>query len=886
MYRYVSVLPIVVALILASPDLASAKKAKPAVCQGGYYLIDGAPLVAGGPSPDALVVDRGSVSTLSGCPSVQAKVFKAKGKSGTDTLVVKWPACGTARKATLKAKIGAGCTGVTGTFKTKGAKVRRFTATDGIPAELRDAWGTGPLPDGAEMVSPAEFLEAATRPGFRLVTPNQAADDEAAAAASDAEDQATIDEFLAEYPHREDFVSIGVDPANPNLQSTDDGNYLLTIFDAAGNPDQFITQGSRWQRAVRAETIRRFPTQENQLAVYRELHDFASKYLDMELPEPDDVAEDSAEELSTLNRSIADQSLAAEDAAPFPGEDLPGTYPSRCSNEIGSGDGTDGSGYCQHKPNGLWRTATWPLKYYATCTKNQANRGSCASFATTAGRELRVARKYDRWMNLSEQHLYFSAKRTFQPAEYGDGLRTGQLQAQLALANYHQPLEEAWDYNPSRSRTENDATKKYMGSCTDYAGGEQAFCSDTSHQGRFVCTTQGANVVCAVTAPPLGATSVRTLDSPAELWDAADPINGLRNVMITLMNHVPVAIGLETTPTFNTPNVDGFVRFRPDRPKLCREVAIDPAVPSVVGCEQTGECECPEGGHAVLAVGYIPEAKLPAGTPESTGGFLIVKNSWGCSGDGGYYYLPASWVRAFVHTARPIGDVEVVGPLPDQPVDNFTFDYQPAPPSIEIIQPLATESYVAGEGVPLAIDGADFQEDQWKLLGPVQWTSSLQGNIGTGAATVSTLIQGTHQITATYTGKLGVTVTARVTVTVAAPPPDLPPTPFFTSYSDLPTGQCPGPCGAGADTCIVGFGYGSDPEDGLLTSSARVRWYLQVGNGTRQLGSTGASNGSQGKFVGCFRACGATFRFILEVEDSNGSKREARRQISTAGCVN
>ena len=53
-----------------------------------------------------------------------------------------------------------------------------------------------------------------------------------------------------------------------------------------------------------------------------------------------------------------------------------------------------------------------------------------------------------------------------------------------------------------------------------------------------------------------------------------------------------------------------------------------------------------------------------------------------------------------------------------------------------------------------------------------------------------------------------------------------------------------------------------------------------------QLGSNGASVGTQGKFIGCFRACGATFRFILEVEDSNGSKSEARRELFTPGCVN
>ncbi|MCW5889294.1 MAG: hypothetical protein KIT14_01945 [bacterium] len=877
------VVPLLALVLLLADSRPSEAQKRPARCQGGYWVIDGDPLVPGGVAPDVLMLDRGDVSIASGCAPARPKTWKGGAKG--DTLVVKWPACGPMAKATLKAKIAADCGALSGTFKVKGAKARKLTAQDGVPAGLREAWPDG-LPDGAVIVSPREFLDISTQPGFRVLTPNQGADDDAAAEAIDAANRATIAQFLAENPEREDFVSTAVDPNDPTLLSSGDGNYLLTIWDDDGIGRYVVTQGPAFQRSVIADTIRTFPTQENQLGVYRQLWDFAHEHLDPTLPSPDDVVGESAEELSQRNRDITDQIDAAEAAAPLPGEILPASFPSRCSNEVGSGDGTDGSAYCQHKSSGLWRTATWPLKYYATCTKDQGGRGSCVAFATTAGREIRVAQRYERWFNLSEQHLYYVAKRTLQPKEYGDGLRSSEIQGQLLSSGYQQPLEQDWDYNPSRSRVEDDANKKYTDSCVDYGGGEAAFCSDTAHQGRVVCTYQGANLVCAVSAPPVGRTTVRTIEQQAELWDAKDPINGLRNVMIALMNQQPVIIGLETTNSFDTPDANGFVRFRPNRPKLCREVAIDPKVPSVTGCEQTIDCECPKGGHAVLAVGYIPEAKLPVGTPESTGGFLIIKNSWGCAGDGGYWYLPASWVRAFVKSARPVGDVEVVGPLPEQPRDNFTFDFTPAPPSIEIIQPTFGEAFVAGQGIPMTIEGADFQNVGWALTGPVQWTSSIQGNVGTGQSTVTTLVQGRHRLTASYTGTRGVTVSTSTIVDVGPAPPDLPPTAFFTSYASRSPAQCPGPCGSGADTCIVGFGYGSDPEDGLLTSSSRVRWYLQRGSGTRVLGSTGASSGSVGKFIGCFRACGTTFRFILEVEDSNGSKAEARRELATFGCVN
>src|SRR6185295_16647565 len=197
--------------------------------------------------------------------------------------------------------------------------------------------------------------------------------------------------------------------------------------------------------------------------------------------------------------------------------------------------------------------------------------------------------------------------------------------------------------------------------------------------------------------------------------------------------------------------------------------------------------------------------------------------------DGGYFYIPAAWARAFIHSARPVGDVEVAGPLPDQPMDNFTFNFQPAPPVIDIVQPAPTDFYVAGQGIPLVAEGVDYQFDQWALNGPMTWTSDIDGNIGSGQTTIATLSEGGHTITATYTGKLGVVATASTTLFVAPKPPDIPPTAVFTKYLQLSDGdQCPGPC-SGAGTCIVGFGQGTDPEDGQLTDTAHVRWYLQVG---------------------------------------------------------
>jgi hypothetical protein len=887
MFRRTSVILVTACGVwLASGEPAhAARKKTPPRCLGGYYVLGGEPLVAGASAPDALVVGVGRASTLSGCPPQTPRVFRSKrgrrGAPATDLLVVKWPSCGTVKRASLRAEIDADCNVVTGTFKAKGQRRRRWTATDGIPANLREPWDTGttPLPPDAQLVSPAEFLAASGNPGFRLVSPARIAADAAAAAAEDASNQATLDEFADAFPARAEYVSIGVDPADPDLAQTDDGNYILTIYDIDGNASQVVTQGPRYQRDVLAETIRRYPTQANQLAIYADRYEFAKANLDPGLPAVEDVAGMSAEEIAALNDGVLEQLPLAQATAPLPGESVPGPYPARCGLEIGAGDGTDGASTCTHTPKGLWNTATWPLKYYDTCIKSQAARGACVGFAITAGREIRVAKKYGRWVNLSEQHLYFMAKWTFQPAMYGDGLGGSRLLGQLFDAGYGQPLEPEWDYNPSNSRVDDADAMTYTNSCTGYAGDQAAYCSDTAHQGRILCMQAGAVVVCAIQGAPIVGTTVRTTEQPAELWDPKDPIRGLSNVIWTLkVPQVPVVISLDVVKSLDTPNNNGFVTYHPNRAKVC---GTDPASGA---CLVTFDCECSRGGHSALAVGYIPEANLPEGTPESTGGFLIIKNSWGCSGDGGYYYLPASWVRTFVKSARPVGDVETSAPLPDQPFDVADpFDYTPVPPSVHIVQPTIFDAYVAGQGVPLSLEGADFQYDRYQLLGQTTWLSDLQGVVGTGANTVATFTQGTHQLTATYTGKTGAGAMASTTVFVGPQPANLPPTPLFSSYSVIPNNQCPEPCDL---SCVVGFGEGSDPEDGLLTAPANVRWYAQTPFTPKTLSSSGASPAGQGKFLTCARLCGGLFRFTLEVQDSNGQSSEARRELFTADCVN
>lgn len=112
------------AALAFAPD-AEARKAKPTPCTG-TYVVSGAPL-AGTTAPDALVVGT-TVASASGCPAAKAKL-KAN-KKGTQ-VTARWSSCpGVTGKAILKAKIGADCATLTGSFRAKKSRIKRsVTAT-------------------------------------------------------------------------------------------------------------------------------------------------------------------------------------------------------------------------------------------------------------------------------------------------------------------------------------------------------------------------------------------------------------------------------------------------------------------------------------------------------------------------------------------------------------------------------------------------------------------------------------------------------------------------------------------------------------------------------------------------------------------------------------
>jgi len=136
-------------------------------------------------------------------------------------------------------------------------------------------------------------------------------------------------------------------------------------------------------------------------------------------------------------------------------------------------------------------------------------------------------------------------------------------------------------------------------------------------------------------------------------------------------------------------------------------------------------------------------------------------------------------------------------------------------PTAQITAPANGTSFARGAGVIFAGTGIDPEEGA--LTGAaLVWTSSLDGQIGTGSSfTTSALSVGTHTITLTATDSQGAAGTTQISVAItAAPPPNQAPAAAIgtpASGSSFITG-----------TPVIFAGTAIDPEEGALTGAALV----------------------------------------------------------------
>ncbi len=685
----------------------------------------------------------------------------------------------------------------------------------------------GPVPDGANMVTPEEFKRQAGFEGFALDTLKLRSEGKAKAEAQIQANTAEVKRLALQSPAYNKAL-LEPDPTDPNLQVLGDGNYLLTLQGNNGS-FQVVTDGKPALYGDMLASRKKFEDPNNQLLAYRTSYDELSVALKPSLPTPDSLIGANLETLlkarnelgKILNANPAElldarQISSGVQTRDVPADAKPPGFPSKPSDEEGSGLGSDHAGDCTaHTPNGLYQNFWWRSKFYSTSVKAQGNRrGTCVAFALTAALETRIAIEKSRWVNLSEQFLWGKIAAEWQPREYGDGAILPNRAEDFQEQHYALPLEQTWNYNPSLKRLENTNLEFYAKSCNGYA----EFCSDSSHQLKEICTSITGFSVCGFTMPtPSGERFKESKPNTIFDWynDAFGlPVDEMRQF---LKQGQPMVAGLLMKIGFKYPNNQGYVTTLSDVNNW--------------------------GRHAVQVVGFVSNDEFQANpnlssdyktlAATSDGGYFIIKNSWGyCWGDAGFVYVPVSWAKAY------FTQVTVFASHPSA-------EYNSTPnsvPSIQITAPSNNSSFPFAQVTTYTANALDSD-------GPtptVNWTSDVDGDLGTGESiSKGFATPGKRVITATATDDKGAQVSASITVTGInlAPkvyidsPVSSDPTPLWSNSTSVhfKGSSVDGDGIFGSLPCTSLVWKSSNPSDAAMPSSGCEFDYVFTTNQTRTI---------------------------------------------------
>ena len=488
------------------------------------------------------------------------------------------------------------------------------------PEELWGPPGT-PLPPGAELVSADELSALKAQDGFTTVTRATLDDAIAADEQATADARAYVAATIAGDPALTE-VQVAEPTPSDTLVAQRDGNYRLVLADGSS----VVLHGKDWIDRALASSLQRTPARDNREAQYRALLAALPDDQREDLPAPDALGSVSDEQLAGYQREVvqrAEQWL---------------------SNAASLGGNAPDSG-CTHRSENLYVNASWKLKPFTTAIRDQGERGTCVAFAITAGIEADVYRTFGIGTDYSEQELYSVAKGIWAPSAdaYGDGLHTSSALDRLQ-EGYLIDAERRWRYNPSLMRFDDEANARYENSCEDYSS---PYCSDTNHQMKVSCALIDDEHVCGVSRPPAvetgggGYDPVR-LEGHVSLWNLLEPENSLAAVRAHLSAGHPVVVS-----TY----LDGDFELAAQR------AASESPPPGVLpGWDTQNLLHGGVGGHTLLAVGYVTNGQITGSElPEASGGgYLILKNSWGCHGDGGYMHVGYDWARLRILQAHAI----------------------------------------------------------------------------------------------------------------------------------------------------------------------------------------------------------------------------------------
>jgi C1A family cysteine protease len=611
-----------------------------------------------------------------------------------------------------------------------------------------------PIPPDAKVVTLEEFKAAAGREGFAWDSLKLRQERAVATKAQFQRDEAEIKLLAAKSPAYQKLLV--APPSDGSVQVLSDGNYLVTIEGTDG-PSQVVTEGPRSYFADMLESRKKFADPGNQLRVYQSSYAALPEALRTGLPTVESLNGATLETLLNARKELA-QRLEAnpdtiEDAKIISSklrgvhpDAKPSNYPASPNLEEGFGNGGDREQNCANKtPDeaGLYKNFWWKQKFYATSVKHQGKRGSCPAFALTAALETRIAIEKSRWVNLSEQRLWYQIAGIWQPRWYGDGANAVNRAEDFFETGFQLPFEKTWNYNRSLNRTKSEDEERYFHSCDDY----NEYCSNSSFQGEHICTAG----YCAYF--PQAATGERFKESqPDVLFDFWDDILGVpvNEMKLMLKTGHPMIASFIVNPGFKNPDAHGYVN------KLS-----DPV--------ENGEGNI--GRHVTQVVGFISNADIQAhpslpssvkqNSSNSGGGYFIIKNSWNqCQGDNGYYYVSVKWAKEFL-TSVVVFDV------------NPSVQFKTVPnisPTVTITAPNNGFEFAYQQKITLKATAIDPDSN---LTPTVTWASDKDGLLGTGAQLeVQFNSPGSRKITAVASdANNGYSDAASITITGINKPP-------------------------------------------------------------------------------------------------------------------
>ena len=199
-------------------------------------------------------------------------------------------------------------------------------------------------------------------------------------------------------------------------------------------------------------------------------------------------------------------------------------------------------------------------------------------------------------------------------------------------------------------------------------------------------------------------------------------------------------------------------------------------------------------------------------------------------------------------------DVDLLDPNPEWELDSGIMTIGNTPPTATITSPSDGDSYSQGQSITFSGSGYD-AEDGPLSSGSLVWTSSIDGQIGTGTSfTKSDLSVGTHTITLVATDSKGKSGNASINITLTAA------TSLTITATSLPSGT-------------VGVSY---PATNISATGGEKPYRWSILNGSRP---PGLSMSTAGIISGTPTTAG-TYSFTVQVKDSSSPQQTASKALS------